>query len=263
MLRWILAVALALAVSGAQAEDAKKVSVGLWGGWTTVGMGDVNDLVDSGEEAYKAGVESMGGDPDKVKATKVTSGFAFGLEGTYAVAAGLGAPGDSLGVGLRAGMLMPGTAEVSYEEGDVKVSQKIESSAIPVELGVRYSYPVSGQVTIDGGLFAGLGMVSVTDKYDAEGIGDDVSVSDTYSASVLALEVLVGAGYKVTPEFTLGLDLGYRLLNAPKVKATADNEDTGVEKGDALTTINDDGEEEDVKIDMSGLLVALRAAFSF
>jgi hypothetical protein len=256
----VMVLGLAVAISGlaglARSEAAKTpMSIGLWGGYTTVGMADAN----KGLTEVQDMLVGFGVPKDDVKVTKVSGGLAVGLEGSYAVAAGLGAAGDSLAVGLRAGMLMPGTGEVLYEKGSSKVDMKLTASAIPVELGVRYAYPVNEQVSVGGGLFAGLGMVTMTEAQKNVGTPFDIDTSDDFAASVFAMDIMASAGYKVMPAVTIGLDLGYRMLTAAKVKATADVDKASVKKNDVL----EHGDKTAMKIDLSGLLVGLSASYSF
>ncbi len=231
----VMALAAALAATAAaKAEEASisssKVDVSLYGGYTTLSMGDINNDL------------SLFSGPG-VTVDKVSGGFYAGLGGEYKVM-------PMLNLGLR--------VEDVMGAGDVKVpGTKLAESAtlIPVLIGASTQVAIVPTFLIKGGLYVGPGFGTNDMKFSGGATGDLDASGTTFMG-----ELMLEAKYQFIPMLALGLNLGYRLadVNAMKVDSATGNF-SGVPSG-SLPKFGSAG---DTSVDFSGLNVGLNLTGSF
>lgn len=262
-------------------EEGKKYSVGLWGGYTTIGMKEVNAdgqrLLDDAKAQAALGGTTL----SEEELTEFSSGIIFGVEGGYVVS-------ERLSYGVRIGYLSAGEAKVSYTwnqfidfGGGNTFSQTatqtnvISATVIPVFVGGRYTSVVNEKLSLNGGLFVGMGLAKAELTYESSDVRVGTGILAFSTQTIAAAgklpmngsgfggEVLVGALYQITPSISFGLDLGYRMLNVSKMTATADADFDGdgvvdAKEGDSLV----DDKDEPIPFDFSGTIGAVRVVMS-
>jgi len=235
-----VAFALAIAVPAMSAEGGKKFSIGVYGGYTMVNPTDINQMLSD----YKDILTALGKDSTL---TKFSGGMSAGIEGDYAVT-------DNLGLGVRIGVVLITDATLKVNHGNDGVIT-LSTRGIPIEFGGRYMAPVSDNLSLGGGVFVGYAPVTLQSKAELNGSNPPIVKFD---GSGLSLEVMASGAYKLAPEWSLGLDVGYRLLSNPLTYAE-DDATTGVKKGDPVKHNNDYKD----KMDLSGLIAALKISYLF
>jgi len=261
-----LAVA-ALLLSPALSRAEAPVSVGLWGGWARMGMGDINTVLQSQAD----GLKEMWGASADLK--KPAGGWQAGAEATMEAL-----PGFALGV--RTGWLSPTQGKVKAAIDDSRYAPllvatgeslfTVESWGVPFLAGGRYIAPIDEGINFSAGLFMGYGITGMrfTEREDllmlSTVFGERRSLTDyaiEAGGGAFVWEMLVGVSWLATPQVAVGVDAGYRhfttTLRAGK-DADVDN-DGGVElrKGDLLK----DSGDKPVEMDLSGVFFTLSLSY--
>ena len=134
----IAAMVMALAAAKAQAL----VDINAFGGYTTVGMGDVNDLI-----THSAAPNG--------KATLMNSGYYVGGQAGITTF-------PFLKIGPRIEFVQATQGKVAYASGS---SSFVDASLMSYELGLAFdtSLPLSG-LSVEGGVWAGYGLASARSR---------------------------------------------------------------------------------------------------
>jgi opacity protein-like surface antigen len=237
MYRLIMAVVLTAAVaSSSYAADRtkdRKWMIGIAGGYATVDMNDVNKDYDVIADAGSV--------------TKIDSGWMGALEGLYKVH-------PRLAVGPRVEYLV--TNQGKLRVGGI--SEKEDLSLMPVLIGGRYalkSMREEGNTFCDRcglnlGLFVGWGFA--WGQLDA---GQTIK----YSGSDFAGDVMLGWQHRLSSNWVLGIDLGYRYVPVSEMKTSEDLPALGIRKD--IPIVNAQGSK--LKYDFSGLLATIGLGYRF
>ena len=254
----ISVVALVAGISGAALSEeaaSKKFTAGLYLGYGTVSMGDINDS----QDVQAAFVRAAGGTAD---VTSMSGGLMVGVEGGMYVI-------PKVMAGMRIGYLSAGEAKIKcnftqsagFGAWAVSTSTTSENtfsaSVIPIQVGGRYVHDLNDKLAVSGGLFVGLGLASGTGKSTSSssstiaGVTTSVasSTSEDFSGTGAAVDILGGIAYKINPMISAGLDLGYRILS------------TSLEDSHGNKVVNAAGTE--FGMDFSGLTVEAKVSANF
>jgi len=229
----LLSMALIAALVVPSLAKASFVDASLFGGYTILGMSDVNN-----------DLELMANPGDTV--TKFGGGYYAGLEAAFTVM-------PFLKIGPRVG-LVAGSGK--YASTTITLNE--DATLIPLEVGVStdWAFPLTG-VSIKGGLYAGYGMGTFKRTATGAFVGEESS-----SGSGFVAEADVQARYSIIPLLSLGLDLGYRLakINTMKVGSR-----TGAFVGSTKENLQTLGApiNADMAVDFSGLNIGANLAFNF
>jgi hypothetical protein len=215
----------------------RKWRLGIEGGYSTLNMKEVNDN-------YDAVVGPLG------SVTKIENGYDVAGELMYDW-------GKRFSVGPRVEYLMANQGKVSTLLGTAKE----DLSLMPVLIGGRYALKEMGQQT-------DVKNVSFKDRWDlnigafagwawAWGKTSFAGTDFNYSGNSFAGDALLGWNYRLSRDWTLGVDLGYRYAPIDEMKYT-ENKD-GVRKDQTVTDRND----KKLKYDFSGLIANIGVGFKF
>ncbi len=139
--------------------------------------------------------------------------------------------------------------------------QDMNLSILPLMLGVSYNKDISDGLVLGVKIFSGVGLGYGKFKLRIENIeaGQVSNYEIPISGSGFMADILAYPQYKIGKDILLGLNLGYRLANIPKMEATKDVPDAGVKKGDELRYQAG----KTIKFDCSGLTIGLGINFNF
>jgi hypothetical protein len=186
-----LAVIAALLLPAARALALMDLSA--FGGYTTLGMGDVN-----------SGLNSAAAGNANVAVTTVNSGFYVGGDAGFTVF-------PFLKVGPRLEYVQAGQGSLS--SGGTKVTYDANLMQYELGLSVDSSLPLTG-LSVIGGVWGGYGVASTQAAFS--------QYSDVNSGlgGGFVGEAAAQLRYKLFAGLSLGLDLGYRLANISNVNST-------------------------------------------
>lgn len=268
-----LAAAAALAVTLAPAARGQDgpYRADLWTGLGSMAMQGANDerrhMFDGAMPAASSKDSALTWD-----SSRMGGGLAIGVEGSWLAA-------DEWLVGGRAGFVSGGTALNSFTysteyagstaadtfSSRFAYKDSFSSSLIPLMAGGRYENHVASWLTVVTGAYAGFGIASGSVTFDqtiqAAGTGSfasrtrnlHVAYATSFGGVGFGGEVVTGLRFKLSPQVTLGCDLGYRLMMV-KVKAAS-----AVDlNGDGVL----DGKPE-YTLDFSGHLFAVTLGYAF
>lgn len=230
-------------------------NVGIGGGYSMLTMKAVNDANDAVAAAYRNTSPTP-----TATVGKVGSGYSGVIEGTRLVT-------TSVALGVRFGYLMAqeSTLKVVYPN-NATINWTQNSHVIPLLVGGRYGIPVNDQLSVNVGLFGGLG-IQAGDYHNTStgfGAGFDKTYTIDFNANGFLFEGSVGAVWTFTPRFGIGLDLGFRSFAVVPV-VTKDVPDPAVsgrleaKGGDTLKDVNN----HDLSFDYSGLTTVVRLIVTF
>ncbi|MCP4648926.1 MAG: hypothetical protein GY853_02435 [PVC group bacterium] len=268
---------LILLLSSISFAGEKKINIGLWGGYNTISMKDVNDELAAYGQDLKTGLESaipllaaqgLTGTVD-LATTELKSALGGGVELTYKVfpnfLAGIKTGYFSLGSGECESTLTASAGPIS-----LTLRQAITSSGslIPVLAGGRYYYPIDKNLYLNGGLFAGMSFANTNIELGGETNIPGQSVMKfklSSTGSAFTMDGRIGITYKDSTDTTFGLSLGYFMANIAEMTAQKDIDADGdgindIEKDKPLRSITTN---EIVANDFSGISIALELAFPF
>lgn len=168
--------------SGGAAAVGSKSSIGIWGGYTTVNMSDVNDALNA--TAGRRG-----------SATEMNSGYIAAADYLYEVY-------PRLMLGPRIEYVGVNQGKATLLGGEIKEDLYL----VPIMVGGRYYFmDRTTPWNISAGAFLGVGL-----GYGKTSLS---SVNTTYSGTGFAGNLLVGGEYRLSSAVSLGLDFGYRIAN--------------------------------------------------
>lgn len=231
---------------------AQKINLGVWGGYATVSMNDVNEELDKFASSFPQQVLTP-------EVTKLGSGLIFGVDVGYEVSGGIL-------VGPRIGYLSCSQGSVSGEitQGGYfyKFQTTIDASMIPIMIGGAYTKEVAENLLLSGKLYVGYGLANIKSGFKTETNAPGATTESfeiPYEGSGLVVDIGATGEYKIAENISLGLNLGYRIANISEIKASKDVPEAGVKKGDVIK----DSEGNPVAVDYSGLTVGLGINFKF
>jgi hypothetical protein len=240
---FLVALVLLFVFAGNLFAEGSKIS--FWGGYTTLNMKDINDLLKQNTGSHK----------------KVKDGFIIGLDYLFLnINENINLGGrvaylkankwdkklrteDNINFSLDKGVIVFPAKEVS------DVTNKVGTSLIPIMVGGEYKKNISEKISLNGKLFAGYGLISFDYEYKSDykvyRISDgslayreeDKNDKDETKGCFVA-DISVGTEYSFTKKWGLGIDVGYRFT--PKTKV-----------------------EDGFKVDFSGLTTALNLNYKF
>jgi hypothetical protein len=198
------AASLALAMMASQAKAL--VDLDAFGGYTTLGMSDVNGAIN----AYATN--------NGAKATTITNGFYAGAAVGISVL-------PFLKIGPRLEYVQGGEGQVSLGSN----TTKIDTALMSYELGLSAdtSLPLTG-LSLQGGIWGGYGMAG------AELTSNQASGTLTATGSGFVANIGAQLRYKLVAGLFIGVDLGYRIANITNMNDT--NTDLGGVVGQPLLT---------------------------
>ena len=220
----------------------------VFGGYTTVSMAKVNNLLRTISDVWgspPAGVEK--------KFTQLTPGFLVGGEFGFS-------PIPGLSIGPRVEYIGVLTAGVEMTQASTGFYQKLEFTnyLLPIMGGATFVVALPGlPISAGGGVYLGYGIAGGTEKFSMN-IGTPVSHEMFYGGGAFVTDINLNANMNFGPA-SGGLLLGYRIANVAEMKATVDNADAGVKKGDLMK--GPDGKA--LAFDYSGLVVGLNFSIGF
>lgn len=216
-----------------------EIEISPWVGYTTVAMGDVNDLFKKMSEDLPPGVE---------KIEEIGSGLTLGVDIMFEV-------DEGIKIGPRIGYILP-----SKSKNDIQgIKFNIATSLIPIQFGGKYSIELQEGLNFIGGAFVGIGLGKVVPEMDMTIIPGGTKVEIPYSGSALVFDLSAGIDYALAENVSIGANLGYRLAKISEMTADKDIADENVKKGDKL----EDMENKPVEVDFSGVSIAATIEFKF
>ena len=232
----ILMLALVLAASFARADF---VQVGVFGGYTTVAMDDVQDVMKSVREMVPSGVN--------VDMTEPTNGYVIGLDAHFK-------PFPFLMAGARLEYIGVNTAKLS---ADGLGSQEMQFGLMPIMVGIKAGIkpPLTG-LSIGAGLHVGYGLAHASQRMEEAGLKVDVPLDGGGFVAELSGELQ----YTIFPLVKFDFLLGYRLAKISKMKYTGSYLITGNQDG---ATFTKPGTDDAVAVDFSGINVAAGISVGF
>jgi hypothetical protein len=188
----VLILGLALGLASTQAHAL--VDVSAFGGYATVSMKDVNNLVDNF-------ATNNGG-----TATDMNSGFYVGADAGFTVM-------PFLKVGPRFKYIQSGQGKVSFANPSNDAT--IDANLMMYELGVSAdtSLPLTG-LSLQGGIWGGYGMANASVN------GGGGGGAQTGTGSSFVGEIAAQLRYKLVAGLSLGLDLGYAMADVSTVNGS-------------------------------------------
>jgi hypothetical protein len=221
---------------GGTSPTEKRSLIGIWGGYTSADMSDVNNNLSA--------VAGTGG-----AVTRVSNGYSIAADYLYAVVPGLYVGPRVEYIGLNQGK--------AVRAGGISVTQ--DYYLIPLLLGGRfYLKDKRSPWNVSGAVFAGVGL--------GYGKTNSTAVSGTsYSGSGFTGELLIGGEYKLSKGVSLGLDVGYRLADIPSMSTGSSGSGGGgggyAPEVKRAKVTNAAGKT--IKYDFSGMIANLGINFNF
>lgn len=219
------------------------IDLNVFGGYTTLSMGKVNDAINRQYDALFSPLF-----PITKSKIDLGNGFIVGLDAGYS-------PIPGLSIGPRVEFL-GGSGDLKAAGGGMTEEIDFNASMIPILIGAAYTIPLSGAFSIGGGIYLGYGLGYASEKFALTGQPTETVNADGGS---FAGDINIDAKYKISDMFNLGIKLGYRLADVSEMKATADNAYEGIKKGDVLK----DDQNNTLPIDYSGLVAGVDLGFAF
>ena len=211
------------------------VDISGFGGYTTLGMGDLNKAVDN--------AVASGG---STASQKSQSGYYVGADAGFSTV-------PFLKIGPRLEFVQPGQASVTYASGN---KFTVDSDLLLMELGltVDTSIPMSG-LSVIGGIWGGYGLAGAKNTQTFAGLSN----SALGNGGGFVGEAAAQLRYGLVAGLSLGLDLGYRLANITNMENSTDSP-FGPKKGDPFFK-NSNGSTG--AFDYSGLNIGGALSFNF
>ncbi len=236
-------------VAWAYAADStqKNMSLEFWGGYTTVGMGDVNNALKNA---------ASGG-----SVTEVKDGTLIGADFLYKLIPGV----PKLSLGPRIEYLFISSGKLSQSNPLLNITD--DYYVIPIMVGGKYLLVENGNWSLSGALFLGLGM--------GYGKSTVISAADpsnqhitNFSGSDMTGLLMADGQYRIDTNTFIGVDLGYRMLNisqmsvdSTSISSTASGSNNSGYAPARAPVVNASGNT--VKYDFSGIVINIGINFMF
>jgi hypothetical protein len=271
-----------LVVTLASIVYAEKLNLNISAGYVTVGMDDMNKSLQSQKERFDQAIkalEDLGAGTGSTSLTKFGSGIFLAVDAEYEVLSGISIGPKIVYLSCSQAKL---TAELPAMTGIINIEQTVDASLIPLMVGGRYSTKITDKISLLGGVYLGYGLANYKSVNKSELIGTYFMSSITKTnlkaglqkdnSSQLSQNVEVPAGglgfvgeisadvkYAITPNVSLGVNLGYRLAKIDELKATKDVPEFNIKKGDVIKDENG----KTIPADYSGLTIGVGLTFKF
>ena len=219
----------------------------VFGGYTTVSMTKFNDLLQTSYDGV-----SVPSGWDK-KLTKITQGFLVGGEVGYS-------PIPGLSIGPRVEYIggLSGGLEMTEASTGYYTKVQFTNSLLPILGGATFVVALPElPISLGGGVYLGYGIAGGSEKISVNS-GSVTSHELLFDGGAFVTDINLNANINFGPA-SGGLLLGYRIANVSEMKASADNADAGVKKGDLMK--GPDGKA--LVFDYSGLVVGLNFSIGF
>ncbi len=245
--------------------------VNIFADYTTVSMGKANSQIDYVESGTKAAFGALGIGPTEIK---------FGGAFLAGLTANIEIPFLDIwacDIGLRGGYLnaFPGSVQLNSSDImgsglNIDLADTYNASLIPLEIGVAGKINIPNTaISASLGIYGGYGIASGSEEVMVNtnipaGMGAPAndSVTIPYGGSCAVFEIIGNASIKINM-LSLGLDLGYRIADVSRVKATKtvtdSNFDLNVQNGAVFKDKNGNA----VDFDFGGLIVGLKTGIEF
>jgi hypothetical protein len=234
--------------------------VNVWGGYATVDMAEMNNLLDAFAIELKSEAESYGGISATPEVTKFSGALTGGLDLGYKIT-------DSVLLGVRGGYLSctQAKASVSATEGAYtgSIAAKADVSLIPVMAGGSVNVEVTKGISVGVNLYAGYGMLSskLVKSYETNMPGMVLPANEEtsmYSAGFVG-DFSAGITLAVTEGISINVTGGYNLASFSEIKYSADDVANGIVKDTVVTGMDS----LPLKINLSGIVGRAGIAFTF
>ena len=171
---------------------------------------------------------------------KITMAYVLGVDAVFSPFKGI-----PLGFGPRLEYLGCFTGKTS----DFGVETDLTPSLIPIMLGGTYEFRVpSTPVTLACDIYAGYGIAKAI--YQETGLTNNID--ETLSGGSFVIDAGIKGSYEIFEATALGLSLGYRMANVPRMTYDKDDANNGISKGDVFK-LNGTA----LKFDYSGLNIGI------
>jgi hypothetical protein len=228
-------------------NEHKKMSIGLWGGYTTTDMTDVNDNVKN--------LMPLG------SITKITDGYSLAADFLFEVS-------PHLSIGPRVEYVYPNQGKAT---SPVFLEYKQTLYLIPVLVGGRYAFVDNKNFNLSFGLFGGVGL-GYGDSKSILAVAPSLETETKYDGSDFAGDAMLGAQFSLGHNVYLGLDLGYRMASISKMNVSSTALNTGASGGGGggggggyapSKAPVQDTSGNNLKYDFSGLIANIGVNFKF
>jgi len=266
-----------LVVTLASVVYAEKLSLNISGGYTTVRMDDMNKNLQSQKEQFDQiiGFLEDFGETGSTSLTKFGSGIFLAVDAGYEVLSGIFIGPKIVYLSCSQAKL---TAEFSSFFGFANIEQTVDASLIPLMVGGRYSTKITDKISLLGGIYLGYGLANYKSVKKSEEIYYEFVITNLKSGVKMANslqpsqnvevpadgsgfvgEISADVKYAITPNVSLGVNLGYRLAKIDELKATKDVPEFNIKKGDVIKDENG----KTIPADYSGLTIGVGLTFKF
>jgi hypothetical protein len=248
-----------LVVTLASIVYAEKLSLNISGGYATVGMDDMNKSLQSQKEQFDQTIEFLKdfGGTGSTSITKFGSGIFLAVDAGYEVLSGISIGPKIVYLSCSQAKL---TAEVQSFFGIINIEQTVDASLIPLMVGGRYSTKITEKISLLGGTYLGYGLANFKSVVKFEQTGQpSQNVEVPADGSGFVGEISADVKYAITPNVSLGVNLGYRLAKIDELKATKDAPEFNIKKGDVIKDENG----KTIPADYSGLTIGVGLTFKF
>jgi len=268
-----------LVVTLASIVYAEKLNLNISAGYVTVGMDDMNKSLQSQKEQFDQTIEFLKdfGGTGSTSLTKFGSGIFLAVDAGYEVLSGISIGPKIVYLSCSQAKL---TAEIPAITGIINIEQTVDASLIPLMVGGRYSTKITDKISLLGRVYLGYGLANYKSVKKSELIGTyflssitnlksgvkiDNSLQSSQNVEVPAgglgfvVEISADVKYAITPNVSLGVNLGYRLAKIDELKATKDVPEFDVKKGDVMKDENG----KTIPADYSGLTIGVGLTFKF
>jgi opacity protein-like surface antigen len=258
---------------------AEKFNLNISGGYATVGMDNMNKSLQSQKEQFDQTIEFLKdfGGTGSTSITKFGSGIFLAVDAGYEVLSGISIGPKIVYLSCSQAKL---TAEVQSFFGIINIEQTVDASLIPLMVGGRYSTKITEKISLLGGVYLGYGLANYKSVEKSEKIISNYGFSITNLKSSVKMdnslqpsqnvevpadglgfvgEISADVKYAITPNVSLGVNLGYRLAKIDELKATKDAPEFNIKKGDVIKDENG----KTIPADYSGLTIGVGLTFKF
>ncbi len=195
-------------------------NIGIWGGWTSVTMKDVNENYFENLVNLVEGIYALLGGSATSSVNKMGGGYILGVDFMYS-------PFSFLSLGIRTGFLSAGGSFKTTGKifsTDVITDGYLNASLIPLSAGLVSHFLIPKTSIIFGtGVFAGLGFAGTEMKYNINYTYSNNSGIIKTSGTDLFADIFCRILYKSLSFLSFGLQAGYRICNIKEMKVTETN----------------------------------------
>ncbi len=225
----------------------------LWGGFTTVGMKEINDeYIDQTQDSFYNWFISHGMTPD-ITSNRIGAGYNVGINISYS-------PVNFISFGIKTGYINAG-GSIKLSASNIIREQNITTTLVPLMSGISGQFAFSDiPVSLGAGIYAGYGFAGC--RIERKITTGSITNTEWLSADggTFIADIFTKAGYKFLSWLCAGLTLGYRVATVNEMKVSQKSSDgfLGVPVGEVLPDIDGNPAE----FDYSGFVVNAFIEFS-